>query len=126
MGHDTYISRNNRKGEPEMPNFTDYARNSVGQLKHTVSVERTPQGWTLSLKASPVQPVMPSADLPSAEFFAAIAAQSKVVATREVPPQYVGTIEVRPAVAAQDLVYEVLGTAWSVEDKGRGFLVQIR
>lgn len=109
-----------------MPNFTDYARNSVGQLKHTVSVERTPQGWTLSLKASPVQPVMPSADLPSAEFFAAIAAQSKVVATREVPPQYVGAIEVRPAVAAQDLVHEVLGTAWSVEDKGRGFLVQIR
>lgn len=109
-----------------MTRFTEYALAAVGQFKHTVSAEWLPEGWILTLRSAPVQPVIPPASLPSAEFFAAITAQSKTVATREVPRQFVGSIEVRPSVGAQELVREVLGTAWSVEDKGRGFLVHLR
>lgn len=106
--------------------FTDYAKDGAGRLKHTVTARRYADGWTLALRAAPVQPVMPPVDLPATEFFAAIAAQSTVVATREVPLQYVGDVEVRPSVAALALTQEVLGTAWTVVDNGNGFVVEIR
>lgn len=108
------------------PRFTDYAQSTVGRMKHTVSAERIATGWRLTLKAAPVQPILPSGDLPSAEFFAAIAAQTTAVTTREAPPQRVGDIEVRPAVAALALAQEILGTAWTVVDKGHGFLIELR
>lgn len=106
--------------------FTSYATQSVGSVRHSVSAVRTSAGWTLTLRAAPVAPVLPSGALPAAEFFAAIEAQTTDVATREVLPHIVGGIEVRPSVAALALAQEFLGTAWTVVDKGKGYLVELR
>jgi hypothetical protein len=109
-----------------MAKFTEYALQAVGCFRHSVGCERTADGWKLTLRAAPVQPVLPSADLPSAEFFAAIAAQSVVLAERHVPRRYVGSTEVRPTLDARELVDEVLGNGFGMEDKGRGFTTYMR
>ncbi len=107
--------------------YTTYAHQSIGTVKHSVRAQRDTNGWTLTLVAYPVQPVMPPDDqaMTSAEFFAFLRDQDVEVASRRAPLRSIGGVELRPADAAYALAQDVLGTAWTVLDKGLGFLVEI-
>lgn len=110
-----------------MSRFTQYARDTVGRRNHTVTCERYGDWWLLTLVASPIQPQSPpdGADLTSIEFYDFIRAQSTGIASRRVARRYMGDVELRPGLAADRLVKQIMGTAWSVSDCGHGYAVEL-
>lgn len=110
-----------------MSRFTQYADETVGRRNHSVTCERLQDGWQLTLVASPIQPQLPpdGVELTSGEFVDFIRAQSTAIASRRVPRKFVGETEVRPGIAADELVKQILGTAWSASDRGRGYSVEL-
>jgi hypothetical protein len=115
------------------PRFTEYARTTTGRGYHTVKAEKTSDGWTLTLTYTPhtviAQP--PTGEqLTGTDWAEFMAAQSTAVAARRTGRPFVTypdgkAVEVRPSVVASELARELLGSAWTVVDLGRGYRVEL-
>jgi hypothetical protein len=93
----------------DTPRFTNYASAVAGQGYHTVLAQRDADGWTLTLRFTHWNPDIPAVN----------------VDRRSVPRQWVGDTEVRPGLAANQLVQDYLGAAWTAVDKGNGYIVEL-
>lgn len=117
-----------------MERFTSYGHNAAGTLKHTITAEGDVTGWTLTLTAMPIQPAISHPErngesVGSAAWQAGILCQQTEVASRRAPRTWIampeGPMELRPSEEARALAQDVLGTAWTVVDKGKGYLVEV-